>query len=312
MRQISIVIPIYNEEESLGHLYNKLKELEGFEWEAICVNDGSKDKSIEILREIASRDPRIKVINFIKNYGQTPAMAAGFQQAKYPVVVPMDADLQNDPADIPQLLDKMDKGYDVVSGWRKNRQDKAISRILPSKMANWMISYITGVKLHDYGCTLKAYKREIIQGIKLYGEMHRFIPAYAAWHGAKVTEIVVNHHPRQYGQAKYGIARTFKVVLDLLVVKFLMDYSTRPMHFFGKAGFWSFLVSFLAVVLALYFKFFSDKSLIQTPLPLLAALFFIVGAQFILMGILAEMMTRHYHEGLDRTIYKIKNKINLE
>jgi len=312
MKYISIIVPIFNEEESLKELYEKLKVLEGFEWEAILVNDGSKDKSGQILKELAQKDKRIKVINFVKNYGQTSAMTAGFDVAQYSIVVPIDADLQNDPSDISKLLTKMDEGYDVVSGWRKNRQDKTISRILPSKIANWLISRITGIKLHDYGCTLKAYKREIIQEIKLYGEMHRFIPAYAAWHGAKVTEVVVQHHSRQYGQTKYGIGRTFRVVLDLFTVKFLTGYSTRPMHFFGRFGFWSFLVAILSAVLALYFKFFGDKSLIQTPLPLLAALFFIVGIQFILMGLLAEILTRNYYEGLDKLTYKVKDKINLD
>jgi glycosyltransferase involved in cell wall biosynthesis len=305
-------VPVYNEEESLKPLYEKLKALEGFVWEAILVNDGSQDKSLVTLKELAQKDNRIKVINFVKNYGQTPAMAAGFAFARYSIVVPMDADLQNDPSDIPQLLAKMGQGYDVVSGWRKNRKDKSLSRVLPSKMANGLISRITGVRLHDYGCTLKAYKKEIIQEIKLYGEMHRFIPAYAAWHGAKVTEIVVKHHARQFGQAKYGIGRTFKVILDLLVVKFLMSYSTRPMHFFGKAGFWSLIVSFVAGGVAVYLRLADLKHFSATPLPLFTAIFFLLGIQFILMGILAEMLTRNYHEILDKTIYKIKNKINFE
>jgi dolichol-phosphate mannosyltransferase len=310
MQKVSIVIPVFNEEESLRPLYEKLKSLEGFIWEAILVNDGSRDKSGQILKELAAQDERIRVINFVKNYGQTPAMSAGFSEARYPVVVPMDADLQNDPSDIPQLLAKMDEGYDVVSGWRKNRQDKSLSRVLPSRIANRLISSITGVHLHDYGCTLKAYKLKIIQEMKLYGEMHRFIPAYAAWHGARVTEIVVKHHPRQFGQAKYGIGRTFKVVLDLLVVKFLMSYSTKPMHFFGFAGFWSLLAAFIFGVWAVYLKLADLRTFSATPLPLMTAIFFVIGIQFILMGLLAEMLMRNYYENGGRKIYRIKNKIN--
>lgn len=310
MKQISIVIPVYNEAENLVLLYQKLEALSDLSWEAIFVDDGSKDQSLEILKDLAKKDSRVKVINFVRNYGQTAAMAAGFAEALYPVVIPMDADLQNDPADIPLLLNKLDEGFDVVSGWRKNRQDKSLSRVWPSKIANSFISKITGVSLHDYGCTLKAYKREVIQEIQLYGEMHRFIPAYAAWHGAKVAEIVVNHHPRQFGQTKYGLSKTFRVILDLLVVKFLMDYSTRPMHFFGKAGFYSLLVAFVSGSTALYLRLADLKHFSATPLPLLTAIFFLLGIQFILMGILAEFITRNYHETLDKKIYKIKDKIN--
>jgi len=312
MVKVSIVIPVYNEEDNLELLLAKLQALTDFEWEAIFVNDGSKDQSAEILDELAIKDKRVKVIHFLRNYGQTAAMAAGFAHTQYDIVVPLDADLQNDPADIVHLLAKMAKGYDVVSGWRKDRQDATWTRVWPSNLANSLISYITGVKLHDYGCTLKAYKKEILQEVKLYGEMHRFIPAYAAWHGAKVTEIEVKHHPRIHGQTKYGLGKTFRVILDLLVVKFLMDYSTRPMHFFGLAGFYSLLVSFIAGFLAVYLRVAGLRHFSATPLPLLTAIFFLLGIQFILMGIIAEILMRNSYEGQNKTTYKIKSKINLD
>ncbi len=310
--KVSLIIPIYNEEENLKILAEKILALSGFEWEAIFVDDGSRDSSFEILKMQAKADPRFKVISFRKNYGQTAAMSAGFDVAQGEVIVPLDGDLQNDPADILKLLEKINEGYDVVSGWRKNRKDKTFSRKLPSFIANWLISQITKVYLHDYGCSLKAYRREILSEVRLYGEMHRFIPAYAAWHGAKVTEIPVNHFPRIHGKTKYGIGRTLRVVLDLLTVKFLISYSTKPMHFFGKTGIWSMLISFVAVLAALWFKFFGGKTLIQTPLPLIAVMFFLLGIQFILMGLIAEMLTRIYYESGKRTVYNIKEKINLE
>ena len=312
MEKVSIIIPVFNEEDNLELLLAKLQVLTDFEWEAIFVNDGSRDQSAEILDELAIKDKRVKVIHFLRNYGQTAAMAAGFAHTQYDIVVPLDADLQNDPADIVHLLAKMAKGYDVVSGWRKDRQDATWTRVWPSNLANSLISYITGVKLHDYGCTLKAYKKEILQEVKLYGEMHRFIPAYAAWHGAKVTEIEVKHHPRIHGQTKYGLGKTFRVILDLLVVKFLMDYSTRPMHFFGLAGFYSLLVSFIAGFLAVYLRVAGLRHFSATPLPLLTAIFFLLGIQFILMGIIAEILMRNSYEGQNKTTYKIKSKINLD
>ncbi len=310
MEKVSIVIPVYNEEDNLELLLAKLQALTDFEWEAIFVNDGSKDQSTEILDELAQKEARVKVVHFLKNYGQTAAMAAGFANAQYDIVVPMDADLQNDPADIVHLLAKMTKGYDVVSGWRKDRQDATWTRVWPSNLANSLISYITGVKLHDYGCTLKAYKKEVIQEIRLYGEMHRFIPAYAAWHGAKVTEIEVKHHPRIHGQTKYGLGKTFRVILDLLVVKFLMDYPTRPMHFFGLAGFYGFLLSFIFAIWAIVLKLLALRTFSSTPLPMISAIFFVVGMQLILMGLLAEMVMRNSYEGQNKTTYKIRNKVN--
>jgi glycosyltransferase involved in cell wall biosynthesis len=278
----------------------------------IMVNDGSSDGSRDRLREIASRDSRVKVIQLRRNYGQTAAMAAGFDFAKGDVVVPMDADLQNDPEDIPQLLSILAEGYDVVSGWRKERwQDKRISRKLPSLLANILISRVTGTTLHDYGCTLKAYRRTVLNDVKLYGEMHRYIPAFAAWQGARVTEVPVRYHKRRFGKTKYGMSRIFRVMLDLVTVKFLIGYSTKPMHFFGRFGVWSLIVSALAGGMAIHWKIFYNTSLISTPLPLFAALFFIVGVQLILMGLVAEMMTRNYYETSGRPIYNIKDTINM-
>lgn len=310
-RRISIVIPIYNEQDNIPLLYESLAKQEGYEWEAIMVNDGSRDQSFERLKEIADRDTRIKVINLRKNYGQTAAMASGFDIASAEIVVPMDADLQNDPADIPRLLNKLDEGYDVVSGWRQDRwKDKKLSRKLPSVLANLLISKTTGVALHDYGCSLKAYRRSILNEVKLYGEMHRFIPAFAAWHGARVAEIPVSDRQRKFGTTKYGISRTFRVILDLITVNFLIGYSTKPMHFFGKVATGSFLLSGVAFLLACYFKFVEGTSFILTPLPLLTALFLILGVQFLLMGLVAEVQTRNYYETSGQRIYAVKEKIN--
>ncbi len=309
---ISIVVPIYNEEESIHLLYDKIREQNAFDWEIIMVNDGSTDASADRLRELAEKDARVKVINLRRNYGQTAAMAAGFNFAHGDVVVPLDADLQNDPSDIPQLLSVLAEGYDVVSGWRKERwQDKRLSRKLPSLLANILISRITGTTLHDYGCTLKAYRRTVLNDVKLYGEMHRYIPAFAAWQGARVTEIPVHYHKRRFGKTKYGMSRIFRVILDLVTVKFLIGYSTKPMHFFGKFGVWSLIVSAVAGGLAIDWKIYYGTSLISTPLPLFAALFFIVGVQLILMGLVAEMMTRNYYETSGRPIYNVKDTLNM-
>jgi len=311
MKKVSIAIAIYNEEENIRPLYEKLTALTQCDWEAVCVDDGSIDKSFQLLAEIAEKDSRIRVIQFRKNYGQTAAMSAAFSHASGEVIIPMDADLQNDPADIPMLLEKINEGYDVVSGWRKNRQDTFLSRRLPSMIANYLISKITKVNLHDYGCSLKAYRSEILKDVRLYGEMHRFIPAYASWHGARVTEVVVRHHARKFGKSKYGIGRTLKVVLDLFTVKFLMDYMTRPMHFFGNLAIFSILVSFLSGVIAIALRLAGISSLIQTPLPLMSAFFFMIGIQFLLMGLVAEVLTRVYFETLDKPVYNIRNKINI-
>ena len=232
---------------------------------------------------------------------------AGFDHANHPVVVTMDGDLQNDPSDIPILLSKLNEGYDVVSGWRKDRKDDSIKRNLPSRIANWFISRISGVHLHDYGCTLKAYRKEVLNGIRLYGEMHRFIPIYAKWMGAKVCEIPVQHHPRKFGQSKYGLKRIYKVILDIVLVKFLLDYNTRPIHVFGAFGVFCFGISFLSGVLAVYLKIVEDISFILTPLPLLVVMTFITGILCILLGLLAELLVRIYYESQNKTPYNVKN-----
>jgi glycosyltransferase involved in cell wall biosynthesis len=312
--KLSIILPIYNEVESIEKLYREIKEVLdslSFDCEIIAVNDGSKDGSLEVLKKIAGNDSDFKVINFRKNYGQTAAMSAGIDFSRGDILIPMDADLQNDPADIPKLLEKMNQGFDVVSGWRKDRKDN-ISRLIPSQIANYFISLITKVKLHDYGCTMKAYKREIVKDIRFYGEMHRFMPAYAAWYGAKITEIVVNHRPRKYGKAKYGFARTFKVILDLLTVKFLMAYLTKPMHFFGRAGLSLLFLGFLSGTASFVYKFVFGLSFTSTPLPLFTIFLAIIGLQFILMGLLAEILIRIYYEPRGRPPYSIKEKINFK
>lgn len=311
---ISLVIPVYNEKENLEELYQKIKKMaEDFNhtYEAIFVNDGSTDGSLNVLKKISDNNPNLKIIDFRKNFGQTAALAAGIDNAKGEIIIPMDADLENDPADIPKLISKINEGYNVVSGWRRNRwKNKFFTRRLTSLSANWLISYVTKVKLHDYGCTLKAYRKEIIKEVGLYGEMHRFIPALASWQGAKVTEVEVNYQPRIHGKSNYGLNRTFKVLLDLMTIKFLSGYSTKPIHFFGGAGFISIIIGFLSGLLAVYYKVTRQKDFISTPLPVLTALFLIVGVLFILIGLLAEMLMRVYHETQHRPIYAIKEKIN--
>lgn len=312
--RLSITIPIYNEKENIPILYDKLtKALDknGYDWEVLLVNDGSKDGSKEILDEISLKDNRFKIIHFKKNFGQTAAMMAGIDYAKGDIIIPMDGDLQNDPDDIPKLLEKLEEGYDVVSGWRKDRKDNAIKRNLPSHIANWLISKMSGVHLHDYGCSLKAYKKDVIKGVKLYGEMHRFIPIYASWQGGTVTEVPVRHYARQFGKSKYGINRVFKVILDLIVVKFLQKYQQKPIHFFGQFAFWSFFFSFISFCLMIFFKFWGNKSFIQTPLPMLAVLFGLVGFQSIFFGILAEILNRTYYESQNKDVYLVKETKNI-
>jgi len=308
--KISIILPIYNEEDSIEPLYKELKEvLIPFDYEIIAVNDGSRDRGLEILQKIAGEDTKFKVINFRRNYGQTAAISAGINYSSGDILIPLDADLQNDPADIPKFLEKINEGFDVVSGWRKNRKDNWRRRI-PSQIANRLISFITGVKIHDYGCTMKAYKKEIIEDIQFYGEMHRFMPAYASWYGAKIGEIVVNHRPRKYGRAKYGLSRIFRVILDLLTVKFLMSYLTKPMHFFGRVGLPLLFFGFLSGIATLILKFGYGISFILTPLPLFTVFLTVVGIQFILMGLLAEILIRIYYEPKSKPSYSIKEKIN--
>lgn len=310
--KISVIIPVYNEQESVEKLYLEIKDVanrSSLEHEIIAVNDGSTDGSLTVLKKIAQGDKNFKVIDFRRNCGQTAAIAAGIDFAEGDVLIPIDADLQNDPADIPKLLEKIGEGFDVVSGWRKNRKDN-LSRRLPSRIANSLISLITKVKIHDYGCTLKAYKKEIIKDVHLYGEMHRFIPAYAVWHGAKVAEIIVNHRERKHGKAKYGLSRIFRVTLDLLTVKFLMNYLTRPMHFFGQAGMLLLSLGFLSGITAVGLKLTHIRDFVATPLPLFTVFLVIVGIQFILMGLLAEILIRIYYEPRGKSSYSIREKIN--
>jgi glycosyltransferase involved in cell wall biosynthesis len=306
---ISIIIPVYNEEINISLQYlTILKSVVplNLEFEIIFINDGSSDDSETILAKITANDNRVTAINFKKNFGQTAALMAGIDYARGDVIIPMDGDLQNDPADICRLLAKLDEGYDVVSGWRKKRQDHFI-RVLPSIIANFLISKISGVSLHDYGCSLKAYRSDAIKNVKLYGEMHRFIPIYASWQGGKIAEIPVEHHARQYGVSKYGMNRILKVILDLLVVKFMANYSTKPIYVFGGIGFFCLLFSAFTIFTALFLKFFENTSLIQTPLPLLSVLLFMTGVTCILMGLLAEIMMRTYHESQNKPVYLIKN-----
>lgn len=305
---LSVTIPIYNEEDNIPLLYQRTRDaLQALNhtWELILVNDGSKDRSTERLDEVAAADARVRVIHLSRNFGQTAALMAGLDHARGQIVIPMDGDLQNDPADIGKLLTKLDEGYDVVSGWRKDRKDAAIKRNLPSRIANDLISHVSGVHLHDYGCSLKAYRRSVLDGVKLYGEMHRFVPIYAAWNGARVTEIEVTHHPRIHGESKYGLERIVKVVLDLLVVKFLFKYSGKPIYVFGGFGLASFGVAGLVFLWALWLKLFDDISLIQTPLPMLTVMLFAIGVLSILMGLLAEMLNRTYHESQAKPVYRI-------
>lgn len=313
---ISVIIPIYNEKESLPSLVERLRTaLEKFSksFEVIMIDDGSADQSFETLRQLVGQDGRFKLIQLRRNFGQTAAIAAGIDFASGQVIVPLDADLENDPEDIGKLIDKLNEGFDIVSGWRVNRwQDKVLTRKITSQAANWLISKVSGVKLHDYGCTLKAYRRDIIKNIRLYGEMHRFIPALAAWQGARVGELEVNYQPRQYGRSKYGLGRIFSVALDLITLKFLNDYSVKPIHFFGKVGFLSIFLGLLTFILATYYKLTGQKDYIQTPLPAIMVLFVVVGVMLILIGLLAEMIMRSYHETAKRPVYFIKEKINIE
>jgi len=310
--EISVFLPVYNEEPNLLPLHAKLDEALaklGRSAEIIYVDDGSTDGSLRVLREVAERDGRVRVVALKRNYGQTAAMAAGIDAAHGEVLIPMDADLQNDPADIIRLLNKLDEGYDVVSGWRKNRQDKLITRKIPSMIANRLISWIGGVPLHDYGCSLKAYRREALQDVRLYGEMHRFIPIYASWAGARVSEIPVEHHPRTMGKSKYGLSRTLKVVFDLMTIKFMASYQTKPIYVFGSFGMVAFFVSVVAGLYAIFMKLFHKADFVQTPLPILAIVMFAVGIQFLLMGLLAEMLVRTYHESQEKSIYAVREKI---
>ena len=311
---VSVIAPVFNEEKSIATLYTLIRqalESEGLQWELVLVNDGSSDGSPAVLDTLAASDPRVKVVHFRRNYGQTAAMMAGIDFASGDIIIPIDADLQNDPADIPRLLAKLREGFDVCSGWRKARKDDSLRRNLPSRIANMVISRVSGVKLHDYGCSLKAYRKEVVKGVKLYGEMHRFIPIYASWHGARVTEIPVNHNPRVHGKSNYGLERIFKVLLDLLVVKFLYRYAQKPIYVFGGIGLASMALSGLLALYSIYLKIFEDLSFSRTPLPLLVVFTAMTGVVCILMGLLAEILMRTWHESQDKTVYEVGDTKNI-
>jgi len=313
---ISIVIPVYNEEENLPHLVDAiiraLNHLE-LSWEVVFVDDGSRDNSLGVLRDLAARDTKhFRVVAFRRNFGQTSAISAGIDHSSGEVIILMDADMQNDPADIPMLLAKLDEGYDLVSGWRRNRKDNALFRTVPSRVANWLISWVTGVHLHDYGCTLKAYRRGAVSGFRLYGEMHRFIPAFAHSVGARIVEVPVHHHPRKYGAANYGLERTIKVVLDLFTVKFLLSYAHKPIRLFGGAGL---LLTFIGIVDLFYLfirRVFWMVSATESPLLLVGVMFVIIGFQSILMGLIAELLARTYHESQSKPTYTVREVINID
>jgi glycosyltransferase involved in cell wall biosynthesis len=311
---LSIVLPVFNEEDNVARLHRELKRaLDGLRhsYEIIYVDDGSQDQSFQRLSEVAANDSTINVIRLRRNYGQTAALSAGIDRSSGEVIVLLDADLQNDPADIGLLVDRIEEGYDVVSGWRKNRQDKRLTRKFPSHIANALISRMTGVHLHDYGCTLKAYRREVLEHVRLYGEMHRFIPAYASWSGARITEVAVNHRARQFGKSKYGLSRTMRVLLDMITVKFLGSYSTKPLYAFGFVGLLVTLASFASAAVATgqallppYVRFHNN------PLTLLAAILLVVAIQVVLMGLLAELVMRTYYESQDKPTYIIRSVIS--
>jgi glycosyltransferase involved in cell wall biosynthesis len=307
---VSIVIPMYNEVDNVDGLVRELSatlDRSERQAEVILVDDGSRDGTAERLLEIPKQDPRFRVILFRRNFGQTPAMSAGFDHARGDVIVAMDGDLQNDPNDLELLMEKIERdGYDIVSGWRKNRRDALISRKVPSWMANWLIGQITGVKLHDYGCSLKAYRSEVLKNVRLYGEMHRFIPALASWVGASITEVPVNHRARQQGISKYGIGRTIRVLLDLITVKFLLSFSTRPLQIFGVWGLGLFGLGSAVSLYLTYLKIFQNASLAQRPLLMLGVLMIIMGVQLISMGLLGEITIRTYHESQSKPTYVIR------
>lgn len=303
---ISVVIPVYNEQDNVQELHDRLaRVLEGADAEFIFVDDGSTDDTFERLRALAAADKRVRVIRFRRNFGQTAALSAGIDHARGGIIVPMDGDLQNDPNDIPRMLAKLDEGYDVVSGWRKNRQD-SFRRRLPSVIANRLISWISGVRLHDYGCSLKAYRRDVIADVRLYGEMHRFVPIYASWQGARVTEMVVEHHARTRGKSKYGFERIVKVVLDMIVVKFLASYSTKPIYVFGGFGLFALAMSLFSFASMLYLKLIGYADFVQTPLPLVTVMFLLVGCLSVLLGLVAELSIRTYYESQGKRTYAIR------
>ena len=313
--KISLSVPVYNECEALLPLFEKVQRVMrahyGDDWEIIFVNDGSHDGSEKLLDDLASKNPEVKVVHFRRNFGQTAAMMAGFDFAQGETIIPLDGDGQNDPEDIPRIVAKLDEGYEVCSGWRKDRQDNALQRNIPSIFANKLISIVSGVELHDFGCSLKAYRTEVIKGVRLYGEMHRFLPIYAKWHGARITELPVNHHARKTGHSKYGLERVLKVVMDLLTVRFMDRYMLKPMYLFGFWGFLFLCGSLGFTAWALYMRtrgyFFT-----ATPLPMMAVFSFMTGVICFLMGLLAEMVTRTFHESQNKAIYMVRDTRNLD
>ncbi|MEW6028202.1 MAG: glycosyltransferase family 2 protein [Chloroflexota bacterium] len=316
MPELSLVVPVYNEEQNLSLLFESISGELGLlnkTWEVIFVDDGSRDLSLEVLRGFAERDrEHVRVIAFRRNFGQTAAIAAGIDHASGETVVLLDADMQNDPSDIPMLLAKLDEGYDLVSGWRRDRKDNALFRTFPSRIANWLISWVTGVHLHDYGCTLKAYRRDALAGFRLYGEMHRFIPVFAHSVGARIAEVVVNHHPRKFGKTKYGLERTVKVLLDLFTVKFLLSYSNKPIYLFGGAGMTLILASAAGLLYLFVRRIFFNVPVLGSPIFQLAVMFAIMGFQSILMGLIAELLARTYHESQSKPTYTVRETINFK
>ncbi|MFZ9919657.1 MAG: glycosyltransferase family 2 protein [Terrimicrobiaceae bacterium] len=312
---ISLTVPVYNEREALAPLFEKVQRVMrahyGHDWEIIFVNDGSHDGSEKLLDDLASANPEVKVVHFRRNFGQTAAMMAGFDFARGDTIIPLDGDGQNDPEDIPRIVAKLDEGYEVCSGWRKDRQDNALQRNIPSIFANKLISTVSGVELHDFGCSLKAYRAEVIKGVRLYGEMHRFLPIYAKWHGARITELPVNHHARKTGHSKYGLERVLKVIMDLLTVRFMDRYMLKPMYLFG---FWGFLFLVASGVFSLWAIYMRTRGYFftGTPLPMMAVFSFMTGVLCFLMGLLAEMVTRTFHESQNKAIYLVRDTRNLD
>lgn len=309
---LSLVIPIYNEQESVPKLLATISDVVqamGVKYEIICVDDGSSDGSADLLKKLALDRHDLIALLLRRNYGQTAAMAAGFDQARGNVIITLDGDLQNDPVDIPNLLHKLEEGYDLVSGWRKHRQDNRVTRLLPSRLANWLIGRVTGVALHDYGCSLKAYRTEVVRDMNLYGELHRFLPALAFIEGARITEIPVNHHARRFGQSKYGLGRTFRVVMDLMTVYFMKRFLTKPMHVFGL---WGLLSTLSGMVIGAYLtalKLFAGQEIGDRPLLILAVVLFLAGIQLFSFGLLAELLMRTYHESQKRPIYRVREVV---
>ena len=311
--KISIIVPVYNEDKNIGLLYKaveKSAKTMGIPWELILVDDGSQDKSLEKIKSVVKEHPKqVSAVVLRRNFGQTAAIAAGIDHSEGEIIILLDADLQNDPADIPIMVKKLAEGYDLVSGWRFHRKDKFLTRTLPSRIANSLISVVTGVKLHDYGCTLKAYRREVLTGFRLYGEMHRFIPVYANSFGAKIVEVKVHHHARKFGKEKYGLERIFKVILDLITVKFLTSYSSKPIYLFGGTGIALITFSFISSLILGVRRITTKISPFSSPLFTISVMIAILGFQSILMGLIAELLVRTYHESQNKPVYTVREVI---